>query len=69
MQIIIALTYKQLEAHGCVLGAVANDALLLKHQATSIHCACYIFIVAGKFHTKYYNYTKQHWQMKSHFEK
>ena len=30
---------KHLETHGCVLTTVATDALVLKHQAISIHCA------------------------------
>ena len=33
------LTLKQLERHGCVLRTVATDALVLKHQAISIHSA------------------------------
>ena len=33
------LTHKQLETHGCILRAVATDALVLKHQAISIHGA------------------------------
>ena len=31
------LTYTQLEMHGCVFATVITDALVLKHQATSIH--------------------------------
>ena len=31
------LTYIQLEMHGCILSFVATDALVLKHQAISIH--------------------------------
>ena len=37
--IIIALTLKQQETHGCVVSNVATDALVLKHQAISIHNA------------------------------
>ena len=33
------LTHKQLETHGCVLSIVATDAMVLKHQAISIHSA------------------------------
>ena len=33
------LTHKQLETYGCVLSTAATDALVLKHQATSIHSA------------------------------
>ena len=33
------LTHKELEMHGCILSTVANDALVLKHQAISIHSA------------------------------
>ena len=31
------LTSKHQESHGCVVSTVATDALVLKHQATSIH--------------------------------
>ena len=31
------LTHKQLEMHGCILNTVDTDALVLKHQVTSIH--------------------------------
>ena len=33
------LTHEQLETHGCVLSTVSTDALVLKHQAISIHSA------------------------------
>ena len=32
---MIELTHKQLETHGCELGTVATDALVLMHQAIS----------------------------------
>ena len=44
-------TLKQLDTHG-VLGTLATDALLLKHQALSINNADEIFIVFDQFHTK-----------------
>ena len=31
------LTLKHRETHGCVVSIVATDALVLKHQAISIH--------------------------------
>ena len=34
-----ALTLKYRETHGCVVSTVATDALVLKHQAISIHNA------------------------------
>ena len=34
-----ALTLKHRETHGCVVSTVATDALVLKHQAISIHNA------------------------------
>ena len=34
-----ALTLKHREMHGCVFSTVATDALVLKHQAISIHNA------------------------------
>ena len=33
------LTHKRLKMHGCILGKVATDALVLKHQAISIYSA------------------------------
>ena len=33
------LTLKHRETHGCVISTVATDALVLKHQAISIHNA------------------------------
>ena len=36
---IFTSTHKQLETDGFVLGTVATDALVLKHQAISIHSA------------------------------
>ena len=33
------LTPKHRETHGCVISTVATDALVLKHQAISIHNA------------------------------
>ena len=32
-------THKQLEMYECVLSTIASDALVLKHQAISIHSA------------------------------
>ena len=39
------LTHKQLKTHGCVISIVAIDALVLKHQAISIHIVDKIIIV------------------------
>ena len=33
------LTHKSLETHGCVISTMATVALMLKHQAISIHSA------------------------------
>ena len=33
------LTRKRRETHGCVVSTVATDAMVLKHQAISIHSA------------------------------
>ena len=46
------LTPKHQETHGCVVSTVATDALVLKHQAISIHNADWIFIVLDHFHIK-----------------
>ena len=35
----LAFTLKHQETHGCVVSTVATDALVLKHQAISIHNA------------------------------
>ena len=35
----VYLTLKHRETHGCVVNIVATDALVLKHQAISIHNA------------------------------
>ena len=48
----LLLTLKHLETHGCVVSAVATDALVLKHQAISIHNADWPFIVLDQFHMK-----------------
>ena len=46
------LTHKHRETHGCVVSTVATDALVLKHQAISIHNADLTFIVLDQFHIK-----------------
>ena len=48
----LQLTHKQLEMHASVLSNVATDALVLKHQTTSIHSADNILVVLGPFHIK-----------------
>ena len=35
--LIANLTPKHRETHGCIVSTVATDALVLKHQAISIH--------------------------------
>ena len=44
------LTLKHRETHGCVVSTVATDALVLKHQAISIHSTDWIFITLDQFH-------------------
>ena len=46
------LTSKHGETHGCIVSTVATDALVLKHQAISIHNADLTFIVLDQFHIK-----------------
>ena len=46
------LTPKHRETHGCVVSTVATDALVLKHQAITIHNADQTFIVLDQFHIK-----------------
>ena len=40
---------KQMEMHWCIPSTVATDALVLKHQAISIHSADQISIVLDQF--------------------
>ena len=49
---IIDLILKHQETHGCIVSTVATDALVLKHQAISIHNADFTFIVLDQFHIK-----------------
>ena len=37
--LVILLTHKHQNTHGCIVNTVATDALVLKHQAISIHNA------------------------------
>ena len=46
------LTHEQLETHGCVFTIVATDALVLMHQASSIHSADWIFVILDLIHTE-----------------
>ena len=46
------LTLKHQETHGCLVSTVATDALVLKHQAISIHNADETFIVVDQFYIK-----------------
>ena len=48
----MSLTLKHQETHGYVVSTVATDALVLKHQAISIHNADLTFIVLDQFHIK-----------------
>ena len=44
------LTSKQLEMHGCILSTEATYALVLKHQAISIHSTDKTLIVLDQLH-------------------
>ena len=46
------LTHRWLKTNGCVLNTVATDALVLKHQAISIHSANQILIVLDQIHAQ-----------------
>ena len=50
------LTLKYQEMHEYKVSTVATDALVLKHQAISIHNADYTFIVLDQLPIKYYTY-------------
>ena len=54
------LTPKQLEMHECILGTLATDALVLKHQAISSHSADNISIILNEFIPIYCIYNEQH---------
>ena len=43
--IIEGLAAKQLELHGCVMRIVATEALMLNHEAISLHSADLTFVV------------------------
>ena len=62
-----ALKLKQLEMHGCVFSIVATDALVLKHQAISIHSVDQISSVLGVVSNQNIH-SEQHGETKSHFK-
>ena len=49
-QIEEILLHKQLEMHGCIISTVATDALVLKHQAISIHGADGVSVALDQLH-------------------
>ena len=55
------LTLEHWETYGCVVSTVATNALVLKHQAISIHKADQTFFVMYRtsFISKYYTYGEQ----------
>ena len=56
--IILGLTHTQLETHVCAFSTVMTDALVLNHQAISIHSTDLVFLYRPI--QKYYIYRKQH---------
>ena len=54
------LTHKLLKMHGCIVSAVATDALVLKHQAISIHNADWIYIALDPFTQKWFSDREQY---------
>ena len=52
------LTDKHLEMHECILSTVATDALVLKHQAISIHSTDQLYSAFNQFHQKVRNFEK-----------
>ena len=48
----VILTFEPWERHGCVVSTVATDALVLKHQAISIHDVYLTFIILDRFQIK-----------------
>ena len=52
------IAYIHVVKHGCVLSTVATDALVLKHQAISIHSAEQMN--SASLRKKYYIYSEQH---------
>ena len=57
------------ETHRCLINIVAPDALVLKHQAISIHNADLIFIVLDLWHAKILNLLQTTSEIKITFEK
>ena len=55
---IVCLTSKHRETHACVVSTVVTDALVLKHQAISIHNANQTLIVLDQFHIKNIAHTR-----------
>ena len=51
-EVSAGLTLKHQEMHGCIVSTVATDALVLKHQAISIHNADLTFVVLDQFQIK-----------------
>ena len=49
-QVIKRVNSSTTETYGCILSTVATDALVLKHQAISIHSADWISIMLDKIH-------------------
>ena len=45
---------------GYKLSTVATDALVLKHQAISIHRVDWIIMVLDQFHNEIYSYSKKY---------
>ena len=63
------LTLKHWEIQGCVVSTVAADALVLKHQAISIHNVdLNIHCIGQVSYKKYYTCVEQHYKIK-HFGK
>ena len=56
------LTHKHLETHGCVFWNVATDALVIKHQAVSIHSADEIVSVWDQSHTNTSYFLETIWE-------
>ena len=52
---VYKLTLKHQETYGCIFNTVATDALVLKHQAISIHSVDEILIVLEWFHTQIFH--------------
>ena len=65
----VTLTLKHRETHGCLFKTVATDALVVKHQAISIHSVDKYLLYLSAFTPQYLILNERHEKVELHFEK